>query len=169
MVYNSQKFPFALRMMGIESKVRGIYLTASCDFERLMSDIIAVCEETDKQKVEGNKLKQPLEIGAKLDRCLKAVENHNKTYIELFATEFSIIEKLCYYRTILAHGFSEYDENKKDESYIIFNWVYKNGNKRELRSEKIIVRPFIMEINNYRKNIFEFMKLHAYISIDKGF
>lgn len=70
---------------------------------------------------------------------------------------------------MLAHGFSEYDENKLDESYIIFHWINKANGIREMKSEKIVVQPFIMQIEKYRKNIFQFMKLHAALSRDKGF
>ena len=82
------KYPFYLNMFGLESKVRGIYLTVACDFENLMSDVIAICEEANASKKNINRLKQPFEIGAKLKRCKKAVEEYNKDYFDFFKPEF---------------------------------------------------------------------------------
>lgn len=90
MTNTHQQFPFYLRMMGAESRVRGIYLSVACDFENLMSDIIAICEESDKDNLEDNRLKQPLEIGAKLKRCKAVVEIHNKKYYDFLAQNFPL-------------------------------------------------------------------------------
>jgi hypothetical protein len=156
-----QKYPFFLNMFGLESKVRGLYLTVACDFENLMSDVIAICEETDISQRSINRLKHPYEMGAKLERCKKAVEDYNKVYFKFFIPEFEVIGKLVKYRTMLAHGFSEYDNNELDKTYIIFNWVIKENGKKEMKEEKIIINPFIKEIVTYRKHVFQFMKLHA--------
>ena len=71
------KYPFFLEMFGFESRVRGIYLTVACDFENLMSDVIAICEEADSSQRIINRLNHPFEMGAKL----KSVRKHLKHII----------------------------------------------------------------------------------------
>lgn len=155
------KYPFFLEMFGFESKVRGIYLTVACDFENLMSDVIAICEEADVSLRGDNRLNHPFEMGAKLKRCKKALEVYNKEYFDFFMPEFNAIEKLCKYRTMLAHSFSEYDNQELDKTFIIFHWVVNDNGKKEMKEEKILIAPFIKEILVYRKHVFQFMKLHA--------
>jgi hypothetical protein len=154
-------YSFALEMFGFESKVRGIYLTVACDFENLMSDVIAICEEVNISQRSINRLTHPFEMGAKLKRCKKALETYNNEYLIFFMPEFNVIEKLCKYRTMLAHGFSEYDNKKLDKTFIIFNWVIKQNGKNEMKSEKIFIKLFIDEIDIYRRHVLQFMKLHA--------
>ena len=163
------KWPFALDMFGFESKVRGIYLTVACDFENLMSDVIAICEEVDPSKRSLNRLNHPFEMGAKLTRCKKALKEYNKKYFDFFMPQFEVIEKLCKYRTMLAHGFSEYDDNKLDNTFLIFHWVIKEKrNENKMRTEKILIKRFILEIESYRKHVLQFMKLHAKLSEERG-
>ncbi len=45
-----QKYPFALDMFGLEAKVRGLYITIACDFEKVMTEIISMCEEPNPSK-----------------------------------------------------------------------------------------------------------------------
>lgn len=155
------KFPFFLEMFGFESRVRGIYLTVACDFENLMSDIISICEESDALLRSENRLNHPFEMGAKLKRCKKALKAYNEEYFNFFTPEFNAIEKLCKYRTMLAHGFSEYDTQKLDNTFIIFHWVVNDNGKKEMKEEKILIESFIKEILVYREYVFQFMKLHA--------
>ncbi len=167
-------FPFALQMYGFEAKVRGLYLTIACDIERMMCDVIAKCEVEAEIEREAFKLKLPFEMGAKLKRCKEALEKYNKAYFDFFIPQFDAIEQLCKYRNMLAHGFSEYDDNKVDKTFIIFKWVesaVKNpGEKTERvsKTEKILIRPFINQMNHYRDHVLQFMKLIAKLSEERG-
>jgi hypothetical protein len=107
-------------------------------------------------------------MGAKLKRCKEALESYNKEYFHFFIPQFEIIERLCKYRIMLAHGFSEYDSNKLDKTFIIFHWVNKESGKKEIKEEKIMIKPFISEIESYRKHIVQFMKLHAVLESQRG-
>ena len=67
-MHETKKYPFSLDMFGLEAKVRGLYLTIACDFEKIMSDIIVNCEESDGSKRELLRLKIFFEMGKKLKK-----------------------------------------------------------------------------------------------------
>ncbi len=158
-----QTYPFPLEMFGLESKVRGIYMTIACDFEKVMTEIISMCEEDDLSKRNDLELKIPFEMGKKLQRCKRELIKYNPAYYNHFIPQFEAIEELVKYRNMLAHGFSEYDENKLDKSFIIFSWLEKGKKK----IEKILVLPFIKKIEKYSKDISLFYTLHAKISQER--
>ena len=70
---------------------------------------------------------------------------------------------------MLAHGFSEYDKKEIDKSFIIFHWVTKENNIKIKKSDKIIIRPFLQKIEDYRKEVFQFMKLFSVLERERGF
>jgi hypothetical protein len=162
------KFGFSLDMFGFESKIRGLYLTVACDYEFFMVRIIAMCQVQDITKREAFKLSLPYEMGAKLKILKESVENYNINYYAFFKTHFDIISELVFYRTMLAHGFSQYDDNKVDESFIDFSWIEGPKNNRLKRTERIVIKSFLMDIDRYRLNLLEFMKLDAVLVNERG-
>ena len=168
-IKNIIQFPFSLQMYGQESKVRGLYLTISCDIERLLCDLIAKCEIDNPNERNEFKLTLPFAMGAKIVRCKDALGEYNIEYFNFVEPDFKEIELLLKYRNMLAHGFSEYDDNKFDNSFIIFNWIEKDiNNKRVHQTEKIMVMPFIMKMKEYRNNVWKFMQLHHRLTEERG-
>lgn len=165
---NMNKFPVTLQQFEAECRVRGIYLSLSCDLERLISDIIAICQESNESELESYKLKQPFEFGRKLRICKDAVKKHNEGYYNFYIPNFDIADKLCEHRTMLAHGFADDNGAKFKEGIITFKWIIKNEEKKNVwTSKEILFKPFIMETLTYRNSVFEFMKLHSAIYADK--
>lgn len=158
------EYPYALEMFGLESKVRGLYLTVACDFEKTMTEIISMCEEPDVDKRSSLELKLRYEMGKKLERCKAAVINYNIVYYNHFIPQFEVIESLLKYRNMLAHGFSYYDDKKTDKKYISFSW----SEKGKLKTDTIEVMPFVKSIEEYRKHIWLFYTLHAKIAEEVG-
>lgn len=153
------KYPFSLEMFGLESKLRGLYMTLACDFEKVMTDIIIMCEEDDPSERNNLELKIPFEMGKKLQRCKRELIKYNPAYYNHFIPQFEAIEELLKYRNMLAHGFSEYDDKKLNKSFIIFSWI-ERGKKK---IDKIQVLPFIRKIEKYSKDISLLYTLHAKI------
>ena len=159
------KYPYPLEMFGLESKVRGLYITLACDFEKVMTEIIVMCEGDDPSKRDDLELKIPFEMGKKLQRCKRELIKYNPAYYNHFIPEFEAVEELVKYRNMLAHGFSQYDENKLDKDFITFSWIEKGKKK----IDKIKVYPFIKKIEKYTKHIFLLYTLHAKISEERGY
>ena len=159
-----QEYPFSLDMFGLEAKVRGLYLTIACDFEKIMSDIIVKCEEPDGSKREALRLKIAFEMGKKLKRCEQELLKYNSAYYNHFIPQFEAIKELLKYRNMLAHGFSQYDPQKIDKSFITFIWVEKGKE----RIDNINVKPFIKNILHFRDHISLFYTLHAKICEERG-
>jgi len=157
------KYPFSLDMFGLEAKVRGLYLTLACDFEKVMVETIALCEEPDDSKRQAFMIKMPFEMGKKLKMFKKSVMKYNKSYYNHFLPQFKIIGELVKYRNMLAHGFSQYDTNKSDKSFIIFEWQHKG----KLKSDRIEVKPFMNKILDYRIHIGLIYTLHAKIAEER--
>jgi hypothetical protein len=155
-------------MWGQEAKVRGLFLSIACEAEFFFDRITSKCEEDDGSKRESLKLELPFEMGAKLNRCTRALSSYNKTYYNFFKTIFDDFEKLVKYRNMLAHGRAKFDEAKTDKSYIIFNWIEGKKSKRAIRELKIEVMPFVKEMEKYRQHVFQLYKLHAKLSEEQG-
>lgn len=157
--------PFPQKMQFHEDNVRGTYISIACDFERLMDDLIAL-KEIDKvgdrktitvdQIMDYKKDKiTHLEMGKKYARSKEALKQYNIDYYNDFIPHFEIIKSLVKYRTILAHGYSEYDEKQIDTTYIDFEFVYKGKRQKE----RIVIKPFLSDLNKYRHTIMELMGL----------
>ena len=159
-----KKYPFALNMFGREAKVRGLYLTVACDFEKILSDITLRCEEPDISKRDILKLKLPSEMGKKLERCKLALQNYNLSYYNHFISQFEVTKELLPYRNMLAHGFSLYDPEKSDESFITFIW-FERGKER---IDKIDISSFMQKIEHFRKHISLLYTLHSKIHDERG-
>lgn len=161
---NKTVYPFGLRMFEAEAKVRGLFITVSCDFDMVVSHIIAKCEEPEPSKRDTLILKLPYEIGKKLKRCKKDLEKYSNDYYIKYLPEFEAMEELLMYRNMLAHGFSQYDENKIDESFIIFIWK----DEGKFKFDKVILRPFYQNIIRFRKHLSTLYELHYTMTQERG-
>lgn len=163
-----QKLPFAQQMQFYEGSVRGVYLSIACDMEFLMSDIIAKIEKFPLVKGERLKFKEDkiyqLEMGKKTRRCIDDLKDYRKgVYYNKFKPQFDIIETLVHYRNLMAHGHSDYDDKKMDTSFIWF----KNYKGKKI-IEKIMVAPFILEMETYRKNLMKLLDLIIILTAERG-
>ena len=164
------ELPFVQQMQVRESNVRGTYICIACDFESLMEDLIVLCElPEEKLNAAGvleMKLKKTtqLEMGKKYRRAKDGLEKYNSEYHNDFLPHFTVIAKLVKYRTILAHGYSEFDPHQKDNTWIAFNY----HDKGKMKQEKIIILPFIMQLEEYRKSIMELAGLVVQIRKDRN-
>lgn len=162
------KFPFSLQMYEQEAKVRGLYLTVCCDVERILSDIMAKCELDDISLREHYKSYLPFEMGAKLKMCKDVLERYNAEYYKFFTPEFEAFEELLKYRDMLAHGFTDYDDNQQDKTFIDFYWVTGTKKNRIWNKEKVIIKPFVMKMLKYREHVMQLMKLLSALSNERG-
>ena len=64
----------------------------------------------------------------------------------------------------MAHGYSDYDPNKQDTSYILF----ENCEKGQRITEKIIVKEFVLEIQQYHEAIMGMLPLSVAIHTERG-
>jgi hypothetical protein len=163
---NLSEMPFTQQMQGKEALIRGIYLSISCDYERLLDDIITKCEVIEPERRELYKMNKVrhLEMGKKLDRCRKALKKYNEFYYKVNEPYFKIIKELLKLRNMLAHGYSDYDENLQDTTFITFNYLENYKPK----TKQIEVFSFLMELETYRKSIMEFMQLVIYLAAEVG-
>jgi len=159
-----KKYPFALRMFEAEAKIRGLFITVTCDFDIIISQIIVKCEEPVISKRDSLRLKLPFETGKKLERCKIDLNGYNSSYYNHFLPELEAMEELLKYRNMLAHGYSQFDENKLDESYINFVWIEKG----KFKIEKIILRPFYQNVHRFRKHLENMYKLHYTLTQELG-
>lgn len=155
-------------MWGQEAKVKGLYLSIACECEFFMDLITSKCEEPDGSKRECLKLNLPYEMGAKLKRCINALSAYNVGYYNFFKTTFDEFGDLVKYRNMLAHGRAEFDEHKKDTSFIIFNWIEGAKPNRIRNTKRIEVMPFLREIEKWRQLVFNLYKLHAKLCEERG-
>ena len=172
---NKPELPFDLRMFEREAKVRGLYLTVSCDFERVLSDIAAKCaiEENSQPLRDGFRIKLPFEMGAKLDKCIEILKAYNEGYYNQYKEQFDVIKELSIYRTMLAHGFSHYDEAKQDDTTLYFTWIEviddENGKKlRRLRRDTITFQPFVLRMLHYKEHILTLVDLVLKLREERG-
>lgn len=161
-----QNMPFTQQMQIKEANVRGVYLSIACDYERLMEDLILLCELHRVKSIENFKAKylSELSMAQKLSRSKKALLKYNKIYYSSFLPHFKIIGNLVRYRNIMAHGHSNYDDTQKDKSYIDFDYVIKKKPKKI----NIKITPFISELEGYRHSIMELLGLTFTIRREKG-
>ena len=158
------KYPFPLRMFGAEAKVRGLFITISCDFDITISHMIAKMEEPEISKRDSVLLKLPYETGKKVKRCKDNLKKYNIDYYNKFLPEFTAMEELLKYRNMLAHGYSQLDENQKDESYIDFICIEKG----KYRIDRITLKPFYKNILRFRKHLTNLYELHYTLSQERG-
>jgi len=168
---NISQLPFTQQMQVHESHVRGVYISIACDYEQLMDDVIYLCElETGPltltDEIISHKLRYicHLEMGKKFRRTKEGLKNYNIQYFQDFTPHLDIIEKLVKYRTILAHGYSSYDEHQKDKSFIDFKYFYKGKE----HTERIIIYPFLTKMEQYRSSIMELAGLTVLLRKERG-
>lgn len=157
--------PFAQQMQVREAHVRGLYISIACDYERLMDDLIVLCELDRASNVAEYKTKHlvHLEMGKKFRRSKTGLEKAFPNHYSDFLPHFGVIERLVKFRTILAHGYSEYDDNG-DPSYIIF----EHHHKGKILREKVVIDPFLNELRHYQNSILELMGLTVLLRKEKG-
>jgi hypothetical protein len=164
---NKEDLPFTQQMQIKEANVRGVYISIACDFERMMADIIANCEIVNSAGRLEYKRKyiNSLEMGKKVGRCEKVLKAYrNGIYYNKFSSQLNTLSGLVYYRNMLAHGYSNFDTNQKDMSFIIF----ENTIKGKTVLEKIEVQPFLMQMELHRANIMQMMNLAFILSIERS-
>jgi hypothetical protein len=170
------KLPFDQKMQVHEVNVRGTYLSIACDSERLMDDLISLCEldiifptgfdkindEDVIEEIRKYKIKKItwVEMGKKLFRCKQKLEKYNKSYFDSFSKYFEDISDLVQDRNLMAHGYSDYDiQQEAGKIFILFENVVHG--KRE---EKIIeVKTFLSNLETHRKGIMELIGLTVQI------
>jgi len=146
--------PFTQQMQAKEALVRGTYLSISCDFERLMVDLIIMAEyekgsRHPKTLNDKRKITRDCSMGEKLRRCKTGMRKHSEHY-KYLGKHFRVINKLTQMRNMLAHGFSEFDNKQKVKDYIVFRYVDNNYVEH---ADKIMVQPFLALLEKYRKSI----------------
>ncbi len=166
--FHMSKHGFELDMWGQEAKVRGLYLSIACECEFFMDIITSKCEEADGTKREALKLSMPYELGAKLKRCRTALSAYNLKYYNFLQGMFNDFEQLAKYRNMLAHGRASFDKAKIDRSFIIFDWIEGSKSNRVRNQLRIEVKPFVKDMESYRKQIFQLYKLHAKLCEERG-
>ncbi len=163
------KYGFYLDMLGLESKVRGIYLSVATECEFFMDRTIAKCEESDPTKRETLKLKLPLEMGGKLERCIAALTLYNHDYYTTYKSIFDEIAELSIYRNMLAHGYAKFDIHEKDTSFMDIVWIEKFKNTPRVRKSKtIVIKPFLKGFLKYRQTVFKFWELDKLLIQERG-
>ena len=163
----SAPFPFSFTMLGQESKLRGLYLAVSCEAEFFMSRIMSMIEAGINDR-HAKFISLPFEMGAKLKRCKKCLQDYNLAYYNFYEPQFDIITELVGYRNMLAHGHSSFDENEVDTSYLTITWVEGASGNRSLKSLRIDIMPMITKFEKYSKLIFELYKLDAVLVRETG-
>ena len=163
--------PFTQQMQVHEANVRGVYLSIACDYEQLMNDVIFLCGLGEGEKPANgeiiafkNQHLRHLEMGKKFRRTKRALEKYNPEYFKDFHPYFDIIERLVMYRTILSHGYSSYDPNQKDKSFIVFEHLYQG----KVYTERIVIYPFLTQMEHYRSCIMELAGLCALLRKERG-
>lgn len=153
-------------MRTLDIKVRGIYIALACDIERTLSDIISLCEISDFDKRSEFKFEQilHLEMGKKLTKCKKSLERYNVNYYNEYKQHLERIDILVEYRNVLAHGFSEYDPNEKDDETITYY------NKEKSRLAKYVIKPkaFIMNLKDFHSVILQLNDLVGRLARERG-
>lgn len=159
--------PFTQKMQSKEAIVRGTYLSISCDFDRVMNEIVGLCEyykidstlnKDGLSKYTFNKVRG-LEMGTKFQRCKDAIFDLDQDIHNCNNGCFSIISKLITNRNLFAHGYSEYDPNNIDTSFITFMNKERSANI----IKTVIVDDFIAELEQYRKMAMGLMYLNIII------
>lgn len=148
---------YTQRMQFLEASVRGVYISIACDVERIMEDMIAQIEIDNPKDRLSFKMRKicGLEMGMKLQRLDDGLKAYNARYYKYYKNELNIIRELVGYRNLLAHGYSDYDDNKVDKRFITFTNIYRN--KKDV--VKIEVEPFLFQMEKYREGLKKLMTL----------
>jgi len=163
---------YAQKMQVHEVNARGTYLSISCDYERVMDDIISLCQiekvfssgfaNLNDEEIN-NALKDYqtrliiwLEMGKKFNLCKRLLGEYNNEYFESFSKYFVIISDLVQDRNLMAHGYSDYDiAQEKGKILILFENVEKGK-----RIKKVIeVKSYLQKLSTYREGIMELANL----------
>jgi len=157
---------YVLRMRELDIKTRGLYIAIACDIERMMDDIIAFCEISDPTKQSNFKRDKimHLEMGKKLARCVVQIEKYNSAYHQSYLSEFSIIADLVTYRNVMAHGYSEYDNDETDERFI----TYYNKEKDKIARYIIEPRKFIENMLTFQESLLKLAELVQVLQAERG-
>jgi hypothetical protein len=165
-VSSFRELPYLLRMRSIDAKTRGIYIELACNVERLMDDIIGKCEVLEPLLRSGfrkNKIMH-LQMGKKLSRCVKSLKAYNENYYNQYSKEFESINDLVTYRNVLAHGYSQYDENGVDERFI----KYYNKEKGRIAEYKIEPMEFIKNLLEFDQVVLKLVELIQTLIRERG-
>ncbi len=149
---------YQIRMKAMDAKLRGMYLSLACDVERIMDDIITVCEIREKGlrlKYKKDKI-MGLEMGKKVYKCQNSLIKHREDLFEIYSPYLETIEQLVVYRNIMAHGYSEYSQ-KKDGIITYFNKEKHNIVKYEI--DPIEFFKNIKEFGKCLRQLFELLIL----------
>lgn len=141
-----------MEMQQIEGSVRGQYVALACDIERILENVITKCRVDNFMDIPiyaFTKVRH-LEMGKKLKDCKLELKKYNIDYYNRIQNEFVIMEDLVSMRNMLCHGYSDYDEDRKDKSWIIFEYKEKSDKPKTI---KIIVDDFLVKLADYRMAI----------------
>ncbi len=179
MVLDFSHLPRTQQMLVYEANIRGAYISISCDSERLMDDLVALCElgkifptgldeKTDDEIIKTIiaykvRLITSLEMGKKLDRCQKGLKNYNQNYFEEFNKHFTVIADLVKDRNLMAHGYTDFDIHQNPNQVLILFENVERGKKKE---KVIDFQPFIMQLERYRSVIMELLELVVRLRIE---
>lgn len=168
------RLPHIQQMQIKEAIVRGTYISIACDYERLLDDIIALCE-VDKVFPDGydhlssnginegleayKKTKgiQATEMGKKVKRSKECLEEYNKVHSDSFEQVFKVVSNMVKDRNLMAHGYTDLGLPQEQGKILIhFDNTNKTGKNT---STTIDVQPYLKELAGYRIGIESLMNL----------
>lgn len=153
-------------MRALDIKTRGVYIALACDIERMMDEIISSLEVdnvNERKDFRRDKIMH-LEMGKKVNRCMKSLEKYNASYSLQYSPQFKIMEELVEYRNVMAHGYSEYDKDEKEEKYII----YYNKEKNKIARYVIEPRKFIKNMKDFQESLLKLVDLIFLLAQERG-
>jgi hypothetical protein len=169
--------PFTQKMQFHEAYVRGLFISIACDYERIMDDIIALCEmekifpsgfenlsdediiaQINEYKIQFITWK---EMGKKLDKkCVPLLKLYNSEYFNKYEKCFDIVRDLVQDRNLMVHGYSDYNEQQNEKGISIsFTNIVQNQKKKTLKKKIIVIQPYIKNLERYAIGIIELSEL----------
>lgn len=170
---NYARLPYTQRMQVHEANIRGTYLSISCDYERILDDIAALCQHQQVfplgfEGLTNNQINDALDIhklkfisfktmGVKFELCKKLLKTYNQTLFDEFSEYFKTIKDLIADRNLMAHGYSDYDIPQEANKILIY---FENTERSNSTVKKTIdVDAFLKNLMKYRHGIMEFAAL----------